>query len=153
MLGWEKVLYLKLVKLRLPYLTLNFFKLPYLTLSWIFIRDITKRDEPILHKNTYAMFEILKLKFTKLGYFRRLSKILGQKNTFQHLCKIPNIQRYVLCFFPLLREKRVHAFWLDDPIKFYLYGIAKKGMCTARGIGCLPRFEVFFRIFYVSYYH
>ena len=93
------------------------------------------------------MFEILKLKFTKLGYFRRLSKNLGQKNTFQHLCKIPNIQRYVLCFFPLLREKKVHAFLLDDPIKFYLYVIAKKVCVRQEVLGVFPGLKYFLESF------
>jgi len=48
-------------------------------------RDITNGDEPILHENTYAKFKILKLKFTKIGYFLRLSKFLGHNITFQKL--------------------------------------------------------------------
>jgi hypothetical protein len=35
----------------------------------IFCSDMTNRDEPIMCKNKYVAFNILKLKFTDLFYF------------------------------------------------------------------------------------
>jgi hypothetical protein len=56
-----------------------------------FYGDKTNEDEFILQKTTYIAFTILKLKFTKLGYFLRLSNFLRYKTTVQKLNKMPNI--------------------------------------------------------------
>ena len=46
---------------------------------------------PFCKKKTYVAFTIIKLKFTKSGYFLILSDFLWHKTTIQKFRKIPNI--------------------------------------------------------------